>query len=208
MWSSTCNMKITKEKHTKQIGTCKVAVEISWCNCRAPYLVQFLPKEGGFFKRQRSFFLFFFLWENNKFSQGICWVSQKNNQNNKLSQDTLHGITLHSLGITQPPKNSVTFCIQYIRHRLSGVRSPWDCKGPYIFCKVRIRLSSKSDRSSLSRTSAYLSNLQKLFRPSTRPTSLVMGTSNLRRFAPLPYTNNTQKPEQHKTRKRRRRRRA
>jgi len=27
-WSSTCSMKITKEKHTKQIGTYKAAVEI------------------------------------------------------------------------------------------------------------------------------------------------------------------------------------
>lgn len=66
-------MKITKEKHTKQIGTCKAAVEISWCNCSAPYLERVLPKEGGFLKQQPSFFLFF-LWENNKFSQGICFL--------------------------------------------------------------------------------------------------------------------------------------
>jgi hypothetical protein len=72
-------MKITKEKHIKQIGTCKAAVEISCCNCRAPYLVQFLPKEGGFLRRQPSFFSFF-LWENNIFSQGIYWVSQKKMQ--------------------------------------------------------------------------------------------------------------------------------
>lgn len=52
-------MKFTKEKHTKQIGTCKSAVEISWCNCRAPYLARVLPKEGGFLKPQPSLFLFF-----------------------------------------------------------------------------------------------------------------------------------------------------
>jgi hypothetical protein len=56
-------MKITKEKHIKQIDTCKAAVEISWCICRAPYLVQFLPKEGGVLKRQPSYFLFFTLWK-------------------------------------------------------------------------------------------------------------------------------------------------